>query len=94
MNGGKNRKNEIERNDKNDKNWIIWTGNNIGESGARMISEALKTNTTLTILGLMGDEIEVNEKKKYKKKQETRNINKWRGEKNRKNEIERNDKKW
>ena len=30
--------------------------NNIGESGARMISESLKTNTTLTELGLSGDE--------------------------------------
>ena len=38
---------------KNDK---IWTANNIGESGARMISESLKTNTTLTTLYLGGDE--------------------------------------
>ena len=30
--------------------------NNIGESGARMISESLKTNTTLTKLDLTGDE--------------------------------------
>ena len=37
---------------------MIWTGNNIGETGARMISELLKTNTTLTILDLGGDEIE------------------------------------
>ena len=29
-----------------------WTGNNIGETGARMISESLKTNTTLTKLNL------------------------------------------
>ena len=36
--------------------WIIWTGNDIGESGARMISESLKTNTTLTKLDLKGDE--------------------------------------
>ena len=34
----------------------IWTVNNIGESGARMISESLKTNTTLTVLYLCGDE--------------------------------------
>ena len=40
---------------------MIWTGNNIGESGARMISESLKTNTTLTELNLMGDAIEWNE---------------------------------
>ena len=36
--------------------WRIWTANKIGESGARMISEALKTNTTLTELGLSCDE--------------------------------------
>jgi len=36
--------------------WIIWTGNGIGESGARMISESLKTNTTLTTLDLCGNE--------------------------------------
>ena len=35
----------------------IWTGNNIGEEGARMISEALKINTTLTELDLHCDEI-------------------------------------
>ena len=32
--------------------------NRIGESGARMISESLKTNTTLTELWLSCDEIE------------------------------------
>ena len=37
----------------NDK---IWTDNDIGESGAIMISETLKTNTTLTTLYLCGDE--------------------------------------
>ena len=37
---------------------MIWTDNNIGESGARMISESLKTNTTLTTLDLTCDEIE------------------------------------
>ena len=36
--------------------------NNIGDEGARMISESLKTNTTLTTLNLAGDEIEVNDK--------------------------------
>ena len=36
--------------------WIIWTDNNIGDEGARMISESLKTNTTLTTLYLGGDE--------------------------------------
>ena len=34
----------------------IWTGNGIGESGAIMISESLKTNTTLTTLLLNSDE--------------------------------------
>ena len=38
------------------KGKIIWTDNNIGESGARMISEALKSNRTLIELHLEGDE--------------------------------------
>ena len=42
------------KNGEND-NWI-WTGNNIREEGARMISESLKTNTTLTTLYLSCDE--------------------------------------
>ena len=50
-----------ERKKRNDKN-EIWTGNRIGAEGARMISESLKTNTTLTTLKLYCDEIEVNEK--------------------------------
>ena len=37
----------------NDK-WI-WTVNNIGAEGARMISEALNINSTLTELNLEGD---------------------------------------
>ena len=40
----------------------IWTVNNIGVKGARMISESLKTNTTLTELNLYSDEIEVKKK--------------------------------
>ena len=44
-------------------NWIIWTDNKIGDEGARMISESLKTNTTLTNLDLYGDEIVKNENK-------------------------------
>ena len=36
-------------------NWI-WTDNNIGDEGARMISEALKINSTLTKLSLGGDD--------------------------------------
>ena len=39
----------------------IWTDNKIGDEGARMISEALKINTTLTELDLSGDEIWKNE---------------------------------
>ena len=38
----------------NDK-WT-WTGNDIGAEGARMISEALKINSTLTELNLECDE--------------------------------------
>ena len=41
----------------------MWTVNNIGDEGAIMISELLKTNTTLTELYLSCDEIEVNENK-------------------------------
>ena len=36
---------------------VIWTDNNIGVQGARMISEALKSNRTLTELNLSGDEV-------------------------------------
>jgi len=39
---------------------IIWTDNYIGDSGARMISESLKINITLTCLDLRGNEIEIN----------------------------------
>ena len=35
--------------------WWIWTENWIGAEGAMMISEVLKTNTTLTKLDLFGD---------------------------------------
>ena len=35
----------------------IWTATNIGDEGARMIGELLKTNTTLTRLNLDSDEI-------------------------------------
>ena len=38
-----------------------WVDNNIGYEAARMISESLKINISLTILNLKGDEIEVNE---------------------------------
>ena len=38
-----------------------WTDNDIGESGARMISESLKTNTTLTEMNLYSDTMMENE---------------------------------
>ena len=34
-----------------------WIGNKIGAEGARMMSESLKTNSTLTNLNLSSDEI-------------------------------------
>ena len=34
----------------------LWTDNRIGAEGARMISEGLKINSTLTELNLYGDE--------------------------------------
>ena len=34
---------------------VIWTVNKIGVEGARMISEALKCDSTLTELDLSGD---------------------------------------
>ena len=34
----------------------IWTGNKIGNEGVRMISEALKCNSTLTELNLSREE--------------------------------------
>ena len=43
----------IDRNDK----WKSSTGDSIGDSGARMLSESLKNNTTLTTLFLSGDEM-------------------------------------
>ena len=40
--------------------------NNIGDEGARVISEALKINSTLTKLNLIRDQIEVSEMKNNK----------------------------
>ena len=48
--------------------------NNIGVEGARMISESLKINTTLTTLNLDSDEIEVNEIQNKTKKQEWKRL--------------------
>ena len=42
---------------------VTWTVNNIGEEGARMISEGLKCNSTLTELNLQGDEKNDKERK-------------------------------
>ena len=47
--------------------WIIWTASDIGDEGAKMISESLKINATLTKLDLHNDEIEINEKKQKSK---------------------------
>ena len=44
-----------EREKWNDNNWI-WIDNNIGDEGSRMLSEVLKSNSTLTILNLRGDD--------------------------------------
>ena len=53
----KTQKREIEMTDDNDNDKMeTWTASNIGESGARMISESLKSNTTLTELDLDSDE--------------------------------------
>ena len=46
-----------------------WTGNNIGDSGAMKICEALMTNTTLTELDLGGDDKDRKWKKKRKRKE-------------------------
>ena len=50
-----------------------WTGNEIGDSGAIMISETLKVNTTLTELYLQGDEQEY----KWKREGNVNEMNKW-----------------
>ena len=54
---------------------IIWTDNDIGESGARMISESLKTNTTLTKLDLWRDEKW--SKMKWKNNNENERMKEW-----------------
>ena len=45
-----------------------WTANNIRESGAMKIGEALMTNTSLTELSLSSDDKD----RKWKKKEEAR----------------------
>ena len=48
--------NENARDRNENERMKIWTDNKIGDSGARMISELLKANCTLTTLDLSGDE--------------------------------------
>ena len=45
-----------------------WTVNNIGETGAMNIGEALMTNNTLTTLHLGGDDKDIKWKKKRKER--------------------------
>ena len=47
-----------------------WIGNEIGDEGAKTISESLKINTSLTELYLSGDE-------KIRNENERRNEKKW-----------------
>ena len=49
-----------------------WTVNNIGDSGAMKIGEALMTNNTLTTLDLWSDDKDIKWKKKRKEKKEAR----------------------
>ena len=44
--------------------WDQWIDNGFGTEGARMISEGLKCNSTLTILNLTGDEKNDKEERK------------------------------
>ena len=53
-------------------NRIKWSGNNVEEKGAMMISELLKTNTTLTYLSL---ECEVIERMRWREMIKKDNIN-------------------
>ena len=58
----------MKRNEK--KKWI---GNKIGYEGAKTISESLKINTSLTSLGLSGDEKIRNEKQRKEKERKLKN---------------------
>ena len=44
-----------------------WTGNNIGDEGAKKISESLLTNSTLTELNLWGDDKDMKRQRKKTK---------------------------
>ena len=52
----------------NETKWKKWIGNQIGDEGAKRISETLKINTSLTELDLWGDEKIRNEKQRIKMK--------------------------
>ena len=58
----KNKKKKEEKESK--KRRMIWTGNHIGDEGTEMISEVLKSNSTLIHLGLSCEE----KRKKRKEK--------------------------
>ena len=60
----------MKRNDRNE----TWTDNNIGAEGARMISESLKSNTTLAYLNLSGDRMTW---KKDERGEENKNEKQW-----------------
>ena len=51
-----------------EQNEIKMIDNEIGDEGAKRISESLKINTSLTSLGLSGDEKIRNEKQRMKMK--------------------------
>ena len=56
----KNRENKKKRNEK-------WVGNEIGNEGAKRISESLKINSSLTLLNLWRDEKIRNEERRNEK---------------------------
>ena len=65
--------NRNERIERRKQNGMKWTDNNIGESGAMKIGEALMTNNALTILSLHSDDRNIKWKKKRKEKKQDRN---------------------
>ena len=52
----KKKKKKKKKRKRNEMIKWIWTDNKFGDEGARMISEALKSNSTLTTLDLSCDE--------------------------------------
>ena len=61
--------NRNEMNRRRKQNEMKWTDNNIGDSGAMKIGEALMTNNTLTTLDLGYDDKDIKWKKKKEKKE-------------------------